>query len=66
MSYVPILLDLLHRAQAEFTKRNADLAATSRNLKSAAASSDEMTGAIVKREAAHREFSMFTGDQGRA
>ena len=66
MSHPEILLDLLTRSLAEFAKINADLAATGRNLKATGAACDEITGQVRAREAAHREFSMFTPPEGRS
>jgi hypothetical protein len=54
------------QALSEFTKINADLAATSRNLKATGAMADGITGAVAKQEAAHREWSLFTPEEGRA
>jgi hypothetical protein len=61
-----ILLDLLTRSLAEFTKINADLAVTRQNYAASATTADEITGAIERRESAHIEFSSFTGRNGRA
>jgi hypothetical protein len=66
MMYEFILIDLLRAAQAEFTKINADLAATSRNLKATGTMADGITGVTAKHAASHREFSAFTPDGGRA
>jgi hypothetical protein len=60
-----ILLNLLTASLAEFSKINADLAATGRNLKATGAARDDITAQVRAREG-HREFSMFTPDNGRA
>jgi hypothetical protein len=61
-----ILLNLLTAASAEFTKINADLAATGRNLKISGTMADSITGQVRARKQSHIEFSAFTGDEGRA
>jgi hypothetical protein len=51
-----ILIDLLTAAQAEFAQINADLAATSRNLKATGAMADDITGQVRER-VAQRELA---------
>lgn len=63
--YEDILLDVLQRSIAEFTKINTDLAVTRKNLIASGSSADAITGAVAKREVAHREWSSFTGESGR-
>jgi len=63
--YQEILLDLLTRSMAEFTKINADLAATNRSMKQTGDICDQITGQARPHEQRNRiEFSAFA-PQGR-